>query len=316
MAPIAVDDVVRDTVAKKDMQTKSVPGETGHSVRLAARSGAYTSQTSGAASTYLQANLIALPSRYAADFRLLCRRNPVPCPLLAESKEVGKWDQLQSWIDGLTGEQIAQDVDLRNDFPKYMVYQNGVLTKSHCPNVEAEWTEDHIGFLVGCSYSFESALAVEGLIPTHVAHGRNVPMYRTTIPLCPAGAFRSSTYVVSMRPYRRRDINRVREITRPYIATHGEPIDWGWDAVIRLGIPNVSQPDYGEAPVGEDGSPLLPGIGNEGDELVPVFWGCGVTPQEAVRRASLEGTVIGHAPGYMLVLDIKDWDIIPRRNAE
>lgn len=214
-------------------------------------------------------------------------------------------------MDGLTGDQIAKDVDLRNDFPKYMVYQDGRLTKSHSSNVEAEWTEDHVGFLVGCSYSFESALAAEGLVPAHMAQGRNVPMYRTNLPLCPAGAFRSSTYVVSMRPYRRRDIDRVREITRPYLATHGEPIDWGWDAVTRLGIENIDLPDYGEPPVVADGSSLAQGMGTGDDELVPVFWGCGVTPQEAVRRASLEGTVIGHAPGYMLVLDARDWDILP-----
>jgi len=88
------------------------------------------------------------------------------------------------------------------------------------------------------------------------------------------------------------------------------------DAVTRLGITNISQPDYGEPPVAEDGSPLIQGIGAEDDELVPVFWGCGVTPQEAVRRANLEGTVIGHAPGYMLVLDIRDWEILPPRSIE
>ncbi|KAL2427043.1 hypothetical protein ABEF95_007365 [Exophiala dermatitidis] len=284
--------------------------ETGQSIRLSARSGEYTSQTSGAAPTFVQANLIVLPSDYASDFRLLCKRNPVPCPLLAESEEVGNWDQLQSWIPGLTGNQIAKDLDIRHDIPKYMVYENGILTNSHCMNVAAEWTDDHVAFLIGCSYSFEAALAAAGLIPTHMAHKRNVPMYRTCIPLCPAGVFKRTTYVVSMRPYRRRDIEQVREITRPYVATHGEPIDWGWDAVARLGIQDISQPEYGEAPVGIDGSPLVEGMGTGDDELVPVFWGCGVTPQEAIRSAKPEGTVIAHAPGHMLVLDIRDWDII------
>jgi len=45
---------------------------TGAAVRSAARSGHLTTHTSGFAPTYLQANLIVLPSRYAADFRTLC----------------------------------------------------------------------------------------------------------------------------------------------------------------------------------------------------------------------------------------------------
>ncbi|EXJ96273.1 hypothetical protein A1O1_01399 [Capronia coronata CBS 617.96] len=314
MAPIAVTHVVEAAKPSKTTgNRKSAVEETGESIRLAARAGEYTDQTSGVAPTYVQANLIVLPSQYASDFRLLCRRNPVPCPLLAESKEVGRWDQLQSWIQGVTGDQITKDLDIRNDISKYMVYENGNLTKSHCHNVEAEWTEDHVGFLIGCSYSFETALTAAGLLPAHTAHGRNVPMYRTKIPLCPAGVFQHSTYVVSMRPYRRRDIEKVRGITRPYVATHGEPIDWGWDAVERLGIQDLSRPEYGEAPIATDGSPLVRGMGIEDDELVPVFWGCGVTPQEAIRRAKPEGTVIGHAPGHMLVLDIRDWDIIPKQ---
>jgi uncharacterized protein YcsI (UPF0317 family) len=313
MAPIVLNNELEVANLKKQTpDVSSAVEETGESVRLAARSGTYTNQTSGAAPTYLQANLIILPSKYAADFRILCQRNPVPCPLLAESKAIGNWNELQSWIDGLEGEQIAKNVDLRHDFPRYMVYQDGVLTKSHCPNVEDEWTEDHVGFLIGCSYSFETALTEAGLIPSHTANKRNVSMYVTNIPLCPAGAFQQSTYVVSMRPYRRKDIEKVRDITRPYIATHGEPIAWGWDAVSRLGIRDISQPDFGEAPVAADGSPLEVGRCGSDEEVVPVFWGCGVTPQEAVRRAALEGTVIGHAPGYMLVLDIRDWDIIPK----
>ena len=310
MPAVALNGDIEVTAPRKTTQMNSATEDTGESVRLAARSGRYTNQTSGAAPTYAQANLIVLPSRHAPDFRLLCRRNPVPCPLLAESKGVGKWDQLKSWIEGLTGEQIAKNLDLRYDFPKYMVYKNGVLTKSHCLSVESEWTEDHVGFLIGCSYSFETALAAAGFVPAHTIHGRNVPMYRTSIPLCPAGVFRHSTYVVSMRPYRRNDVEKVRDITRKYVVTHGEPLDWDWDAVSRLGIREISAPEYGDAPVDLDGQPLTKGDGDGDEEVVPVFWGCGVTPQEAIRQACLEGTVIGHAPGHMIVLDVRDWDII------
>lgn len=95
---------------------------TGHSARAAARANTILS-TSGLAPDYLQANLIVLPSRYAADFRLLCKRNPVPCPLLAESASVGSYSALKSWIDGVANDAIAKGIDIRTDAPRYMVYK-------------------------------------------------------------------------------------------------------------------------------------------------------------------------------------------------
>jgi uncharacterized protein YcsI (UPF0317 family) len=68
--------------------------------------------------------------------------------------------------------------------------------------------------------------------------------------------------VVSMRPYKTSDVEGVREVTRPYGATHGEPVAWGWDGAERLGIKDIKTPDWGEAQVFEEGE-------------VPVFWvGC------------------------------------------
>jgi uncharacterized protein YcsI (UPF0317 family) len=278
---------------------------TGVSVRLASRDGSLTGVTSGLAPSFLQANLIVLPSRYAADFRLLCARNPVPCPLLAESSQIGSYNSLKSYIDGLSGNAIASDIDIRYDAPRYMVYQDGVLSNSHMPDIATEWIEDHVAFLIGCSYSFETALVNDDLPPRHTVMQRNVPMYRTNIPLCPAGVFTGATYVVSMRPYKRSDVERVRDITRPFVTTHGEPIAWGWDGMKRLGISNIDTPDWGDAPLELDGQSL----DSSNVDVVPVFWGCGVTPQEAVMRAGLKGTVLGHAPGHMILLDVKDEDV-------
>ncbi|KAI1828321.1 DUF1445-domain-containing protein [Xylaria intraflava] len=281
--------------------------ETGRDVRLYARHRP-CSNTSGLAPTYLQANLIILPSEYAADFRLLCARNPVPCPLIAESSEPGRWDSVRSHLPGLDGSAVLADVDIRKDAPKYNVYKDSRLVKSGCSDIVSDWTDDHVAFLIGCSFSFESALAAAGLTPLHTALKRNVPMYRTTIPLCPAGVFTGSNFVVSMRPYRASDIPRVREITRVFSATHGEPIAWGWEAVKALGIEDIDSPQWGDAPRTRDGEPLGNHVGSE--DLVPVFWGCGVTPQEAVMRANLEGVIMAHSPGHMLVLDCRDSEII------
>lgn len=199
-----------------------------------------------------------------------------------------------------------------------MVYRAGKLIKQQIPHIVKYWTDDHVAFLLGCSFSFETALLNSNLIPRHISMRRNVPMYRTNIPLCPAGVFTGGTYVVSMRPYKWKDIERVRQITREFTLTHGEPIDWGWGALRRLGIKNIDIPDWGDVPSDEKGilfsfSQRLT-IGehenhNDEDE-VPVFWGCGVTPQEAVTKANLEGIIMAHAPGHMLVLDCHDVSIL------
>ncbi len=286
--------------------------KTGLDVRHASRSGTLTVPTAGAAPSYLQANLIVLPQRYASDFRLLCARNPVPCPLLAESATPGSFDSLLSHVRANDGTQplpAAADIDLRRDAPRYRVYKDGKLVTSgdkEPKDVEALWDADHVGFLIGSSFSFEAALVKAGLPPLYVRQGRNVPMYRTSIPLCPAGAFTGGTYIVSMRPYPAADIERVRDVTRPFVATHGEPIAWGWDALGRLGINDITRPEWGDPPQDAAGENPF----DWGDEqLIPFFWGCGVTSQEAVMRAGLQGTVIGHAPGHTIVLDVKDQEV-------
>lgn len=283
--------------------------KTGLEARIAARANESTTFTSGQAPSHLQANLIVLPSRYAADFRDLCARNPVPCPLLAESYVPGDFGRLKSHLQAVpSGDKIAADLDLRIDCPRFNVYEDSKLREDGILDIKSYWTSDHVAFLIGCSYSFESALCSAGLPPRHFVMNRNVAMYRTSIPLNPAGVFTGSTYVVSMRPYKKVDIPRIRAITRGYLATHGECLAWGWDALEKLGINNIDTPQWGDAPLTLDGRPLGEMMGD--DEHVPVFWGCGVTPQEAVMRADLEGTVMGHAPGHMLILDCLEGDIL------
>jgi uncharacterized protein YcsI (UPF0317 family) len=304
----------------------SMNAETGASIRKASRNGDHTTVTSGFAPSYLQANLIILPSRYADDFRILCARNPVPCPLMAESSSIGSWDSVKSYIPGLSGEQIVSSVDIRQDAPKYMVYKNGKLAKFQCRDIVDTWTDDHVAFLIGCSFSFESALTNAGLPPRHSQQRRNVPMYRTKLQLCPAGVFKDNTYVVSMRPYKLSEIEKIRDITRAYTAVHGEPLDWGWDAIARLGISDIDHPEWGDEPFNAEGKPLSYSKTRDErrgtDPEVPVFWGCGVTPQNAVMQANLKGTIMSHAPGHMLVskplrelfcflalLCLQDWNI-------
>ncbi|SCU80500.1 LANO_0B00320g1_1 [Lachancea nothofagi CBS 11611] len=249
------------------------------------RAEVHTKPTSGVLPGYVQANLLILPKSAADSFQDLCARNPVACPLL--TKTLGSPHILEEHAKFISGDSF----DIRTDFPKYNIYQRGKLVEQK-NNCRKEWSKNHIGFLIGCSFSFEDALKQAGLTPKNVLRGTNVSMFVTTKYLDSAGIFHQCPYVVSMRPYKPEDINRVREITRPFKKTHGEPIDWGFDGAERLGISDLQKPDYGDSlRIAED--------------EVPVFWACGVTPQLAIATVGhmIDGLVIGHTPGHMLVLD-------------
>eukprot|EP00971_Amphidinium_carterae_P255986 5082638-Amphidinium_carterae.1 len=142
--------------------------------------------------------------------------------------------------------------------------------------------------LLGCSFTWEDFLEQAGLCPRHVQEGHNVPMFNTSIDLHRVGRF-GGQMVVSMRPYSPSEIDRVRSITAAYPAAHGAPIHVGNPEAI--GVQNCSTPDYGEAVQIFDGE-------------VPVFWACGVTPQNALRKAKLP-LAITHAPGHMFLADIR-----------
>jgi len=246
-------------------------------VRRACRSGEWTGQTSGLAPKFAQANLVVLPQEDAFDFLLFCQRNPKPCPLL-EVTEPGSPVLLKS----------APDADLRTDLPQYRVWRNGELT-DELTSITACWRDDLVSFLIGCSFTFESALLDAGIPIRHIELQRNVPMFRTNIPCVRAGRFHGPL-VVSMRPLRATDAIRAVEITGQFPEVHGAPIHIGLPD--QIGIHDLQSPDFGDAvPVADD-------------EL-PVFWACGVTPQAAVMAAQPE-FVVTHSPGCMFVTDIPD----------
>jgi uncharacterized protein YcsI (UPF0317 family) len=242
--------------------------------RAAVRAGTIAGPTERLAPDHVQANLIVVPSAYADELADLCARNPVPCPVV-ERLEPGAFEP-----------RSAAGADLRTDLGRYRVWRDGALAEQP-RDVRDVWAGDLVAFLIGCSFTFDHALAQAGLTPRHYALNRNVPMYRTRIPLAPAGRLHG-TMVVSMRPYRAEEIERVRAVTRPYRVGHGEPVAWGDPA--QLGIDDVLRPDYGDPPVLEHGE-------------VPVFWGCGVTPQSVIVASALP-FAITHEPGHMFVTDL------------
>src|SRR5579871_5810867 len=141
----------------------------GGQVRQQARLGAWTNPTPGLALGYVQANLVVVPREQAFDFLLFCQRNPKPCPLL-DVTEPGDPEP----------RYVAPGADLRTDVPRYRVYQDGEVVDEPT-DLGKSWRPDLVGFLLGCSFTFESALLQAGLPLRHLEMGCNVPMYRTNI---------------------------------------------------------------------------------------------------------------------------------------
>lgn len=258
--------------------------------RKSCRATKFCSQTSGQCPGFAQANLLVLPKENAQDFIDLCERNPVPCPLLAMTNP----GDPTTFFKG--SKVFKYEVDLSTDFPKYTVYEGGELLETKT-DISKEWTEDYVGFLIGCSFSFEFALQKAGLPPRNMTDNYTVPMYNTKKYLDPAGIFTGGTYAVSMRPYKEENIPKVREVTRAFKATHGEPVDWGFDSLERLGI-NLKDTIHSDP------------IEFQDDE-VPVFWGCGITPQltAALNSDKIKGKIMAHAPGHMIILDVRDEEV-------
>jgi uncharacterized protein YcsI (UPF0317 family) len=166
------------------------------------------------------------------------------------------------------------------------VYRDGELAEER-DEVASLWHDDMVGFLIGCSFSFESAVQEAGVRLRHIEQGRNVAMYRTNVACVPAGVF-SGEMVVSMRPIKSRDVARVVEISAGLPIAHGAPVHVGNPAA--LGVADLDRPEYGD-PV------------DIMDDEVPVFWACGVTPQWVAQRSRLP-LCITHAPGKMFVTDL------------
>lgn len=253
---------------------KVLPAE---EVRAAIRSGAYAGHTAGLAAGKLQCNLAILPEAYALDFLRFCQRNPKPCPL------VGVGDTGNPMLPTL-----GYDIDIRTDVPKYRVFRDGQMT-DEVTDISDIWRDDLVTVALGCSFTFENALLRNNIPVRHIDSGKNVPMYRSNIRLEPAGPF-AGEMVVTMRPIPSAQVEEARRISARYPQAHGAPIAFGDPA--EIGIADLSQPDWGDAVEIREGE-------------VPVYWACGVTPQNVLLSAKLP-LCITHSPGHMLIADVAE----------
>jgi len=237
------------------------------------REGHTTVTTSGWCQGHAQANLLAVPRDLAFDALLFAQRNPAPCPVLTVTGDPHPYE-------------LAAGADLRTDLPAYRVYENGALI-GEVTDVTDYWRDDLVAFLIGCSFTFETALQAAGLPVRHLEQQRNVPMYVTNRPCRPAGRL-EGPLVVSMRPIPGELVQKAVEVSAGFPTMHGPPVHIGDTA--GLGITDLERPDFGD-----------PVAFRPGD--VPVFWACGVTPQ-AVVMASKPPFAITHAPGRMFIADV------------
>ncbi|WP_407675733.1 putative hydro-lyase [Peribacillus saganii] len=236
-----------------------------------------TRPTAGVASGFVQANLVILKKDLAFEFLLFCQRNPKPCPIL-DVTEIG------SPIPKL----VAPNADIRTDIGKYCIYREGILV-GEVSDIINYWEEDMVAFLIGCSYTFESALLKNGIPLRHHELDSNVSVYKTNIACIPAGRFAGPT-VVSMRPVPNKHLVRAVQVTTNFPSTHGAPIHIG--SPEHIGIKDINKPDFGDIlPIREDET--------------PVFWACGVTPQAVAMQMKPE-IMITHSTGYMFITDVNE----------
>jgi uncharacterized protein YcsI (UPF0317 family) len=244
------------------------------------RTGAWQRPTAGCCRDHAQANLVVVPKALGDEFLLFCRRNPKPCPLLEVTAP-----------GGFESRAIAPGADLRTDLPGYRVYRYGNL-EEETTDIVAAWRDDLVGFLLGCSFSFEPALQEAGIPIRHIEDGVNVPMYITSRPCRSAGVF-AGPLVVSMRPIPSHRVSQAVELTAHFPLAHGEPIHVGDPQ--EIGITDLGRPQFGDPP-------------SIGPDEIPVFWACGVTPQAVAMNAKPE-LMITHAPGHMLITDRRHSDM-------
>lgn len=257
---------------------KMTPAE----LRRAIRKGDYTGHTAGLAPGFLQCNLVILPLEYADDFRAFANANPRSCPLAGISEPGAR---------GLPS--LGDDLDIARDAPRYHLYEHGALS-GRPADISDIWRDDLVTFAIGCSFTMEEALLRAGISLRHIERDVTVPMFKSNIPLTPAGPF-GGTMVVSMRPVAENRIAEASEISAGFPIAHGAPVHCG--APEEIGVADLQAPDWGEA------VPVEPGER-------PLFWACGVTPQIALMLAKLP-FAITHAPGAMLVTDRRGDNFTP-----
>ena len=230
--------------------------------------------TSAYAYGYIQANLVIIDKTHAFDFLSYSMLNPSPCPIL-EVLEPGNPFPVKS----------ATSSDIRYDLGKYLIFQDkkSIIVE----NIENYWTKSKVTFLIGCLFSMQKHFEDSGIIINHLNENKIDPTFISNIPTNSFGIF-DGPMVVSMWPIHKNYISKAITISSKLPLVHGKPIHIGDPSLI--GIKDIEKPDYGDI------------IKLKPDEI-PVFWGCGITPQLIAQQKNID--MITHHPGNMYITDLK-----------
>jgi len=239
-------------------------------------SGEFSSPTAGYCKGYVQANMLVIPKKYASSFEEFAKQNHKAIPVL----EIVK--------NSYHTKILANNANLLNELPSYNILKDGECAKK-AKSIEEYYTKDLVFFLVGCSFTFETSLIQANIPLRHVSKQKNVAMYDTNIKLNEVDIFKGNM-VVSMRPIKKHRVSDACVVTSHFPNMHGGPIQVGYPEMI--GIKDITKPDYGYF------------IEIKKDEI-PVFWPCGVTPENVLKKIRLP-FAITHSPGHMFVSDRKD----------
>ncbi len=224
--------------------------------RHAVRKGEWTGGSIMACRGYVQSNVTIVPKEYAYEFLLYCNRNPRPCPVI-DVTDIGD-----------PHPKFSPEADLRTDLTRYKVFKNGELVDEPT-DITDYWRDDLVGFLLGCSYSFD------WLLQAAKVKYRLVGAFITNIQCTPAGRF-EGPMVASCRLFESaHDAIRATQVTTRCPAVHGPPVHVGDPAVI--GVQDITHADFDVRP---NTIPQQPG------EVV-MFWGCGITPEMTAKKANL-----------------------------
>ena len=133
----------------------------------------------------------------------------------------------------------------------------------------------------------EHALLEAGVPLRYIERHTMISMFVSTLACEPAGRFHGPM-VVTMCPIAAAQVDFVCALSARYSHAHGAPVHI--DNPEAIGITSLGRPDYGEpVPIGA--------------QEIPVFWGCGVTPQAVAVKARVD-LMITHEPAQMFVTDL------------